>query len=116
MQTLKYIGQFLLLWIIYLLSAHFVAWTNLPVPASVVGVIVLFILLSAGIVKPAWVENVADFLLKHFIFFFIPITVGLMDWGGVFYDYGPALLAAVVISSALPLLTVGFLTVLLHKE
>ena len=30
-----------------------------------------------------------------------------MNWGGVFYDYGWVLLAAIVISTALPLLVVA---------
>ena len=48
-------------------------------------------------------------MLKHMVFFFVPVAVGLMQWGGVFYEYGWILLIAIVISAILPLLTVGLL-------
>ncbi len=116
MLTLKYLGQFALLWSIYQTGNFFVELTALPVPPAVVGVVLLFALLFLGVVKSAWVEDMADFLLRHLMFFFIPISVGLMDWGGVFHDYGLILLAAVVVSSVLPLLASGFLALRLHRE
>ena len=57
----------------------------------------------------------AEFLLKHLVFFFVPIAVGLMQWGSVFYDYGWVLAAAIVGSTALPLVIVGFMARALRR-
>lgn len=115
-QTLKALGQLALLWAIYQGSTWFVAATGLPIPGNVVGVLLLFALLCLGVIKLKHVELAADFLLKHLVFFFVPVAVGLMEWGQVFYDYGLTLLAAIVISAVLPLLAVGGLTQFLNKR
>lgn len=115
-QTIKALGQLALLWAVYQGSAWLAAATALPIPGNVLGVVLLFTLLALGVVKLQHVELAADFLLKHLVFFFVPIAVGLMEWGGVFADYGPTLLAAIVLSAAAPLLAVGGLAGLLHKK
>lgn len=115
-QTLK------LLWQTGILAAA--AWAAdwlarslaLPIPGNVLGIIVLFALLCAGLVKESWISEAASFLLRHLVFFFVPIAVGLMNWGGVFYDYGWVLLAAIVLSTALPLLVVGYLAQLARRR
>jgi len=114
-QTLKALGQLALLWAIYLGGNWLVAAVGLPIPGNVVGVLALFSLLCLGVVKLSHVEMAADFLLKHLVFFFVPIAVGLMEWGGVFYDYGLVLAAAILVSAVLPLLAVGGLSQLLRR-
>jgi len=106
-QTLKALCQLALLWAVYAACDWFVGATGAPVPATVLGVVVLFLLLLAGIVKPRHVQDAADLLLKHLVFFFVPIAVGLMEWGGVFYEHGPVLLAAILISSVVPVVVIG---------
>lgn len=115
-ETLKALGQLALLWAIYWGSTWLVRVTGVPIPGNVVGVVLLFTLLCTGVLKLRHVELAADFLLKHLVFFFAAVAVGLMEWGGVFYDYGLTLLAAIVISSVLPLLVVGGVSQLLHRE
>lgn len=115
-QTWKLIWQTALLAACYWACELFVRVTGLPVPGNVLGIIVLFILLCSGVIKESWISEAATFLLKHLVFFFVPIAVGLMNWWGVFYEYGWVLLAAILISSLLPLLTVGWLCALLQKR
>ena len=116
MCIMKYLGQLSILWGVYLAGRWLTEALALPVPANVVGVVLLFTLLCLGLVRLEYVAETADFLLRHLVFFFIPIAVGLMDWGGVFYQYGFVLLAAVVVSSVLPFFAVGFLTLFLHRR
>jgi holin-like protein len=112
----RFIYQLLILWFIYWISNELVEFTRLPIPGNVIGVILLFGLLASGIIKVEHVREGADFLLKHLVFFFIPVTVGLMNWWSIFYNYGIELAAAVTISTLLPFWTVGYLTQLLHKK
>lgn len=115
-QSIKLLIQTAILGIIYWGCDFFVRYTGLPVPANVLGIIVLFALLCAGVIKETYVSDAASFLLKHLVFFFVPIAVGLMIWGEVFYDYGLVLLVAIVVSSLLPLLAVGYLSRFLRKD
>ncbi len=109
-ETLKALGQLALLSAIYWGSAWLVKATGAPVPANVLGVLVLFVLLCLGVVKLGQVELAADFLLKHLVFFFVPITAGLLDWGGMFAEHWLALAVAIVVSSALALAVAGRLS------
>ena len=93
-----------------------VHFTALPVPANVLGIVTLFLLLCTGIVKEQYVEETAVFILNHLVFLFIPIAVGLMQWGAVFYAYGVVLLGIIVISALLPLILTGWLATRLFKE
>ncbi len=111
----KLVGQTALLCAVFLACDRFVKWTGWPIPANVLGIVVLFTLLATGVVKEEHVSSAANFLLRHLVFFFVPVAVGLMNWGKVFYDYGLVFLAAILISSLLPLLGVGFLSRILRK-
>ena len=110
-----------LLWQTAILTAIFVGCdqltrlTAIPLPGNVLGVIVLFFLLLTGIIKESHISLAAEFLLRHLVFFFVPIAVGLMQWGSVFYDYGWVLAAAIVGSTALPLVIVGFMAKVLRR-
>ncbi|TWH49364.1 CidA/LrgA family protein [Sporomusa sp. KB1] len=115
-KLLKMSGQVLLLWIIYWLGNQITAVIGLPVPGTVFGMILLFGLLLCGILKLSYIQEAADFLLKHMLFFFIPVAVGLMDWGAVFYEHGVVLAAALLAGAVLPFFTVGIITRVLHKE
>ena len=70
----------------------------LPLPGSVVSMVLLFLLLLCRVVKPAQVEGTADFLLRNMAFFFIPSFVETMEHG------------ALLLSQALPLLVIVGLT------
>ncbi|UJX40224.1 CidA/LrgA family protein [Desulfovibrio sp. JY] len=113
---LRCLGQLAILWGISWGCNRFVGWAHWPLPGNVLGVLVLFSLLCLGVIRLEQVERTADFLLRHLVFFFIPIAVGLMEWGEVFSHYGMVLFAAILISSLLPLLSVGFVTLLLHRK
>ena len=115
-QTWRLLWQAVVLAAIAWLADYAVTVLDLPVPGNVLGIMVLFLLLSAGVVKERWISEAASFLLRHLVFFFIPVAVGLMNWGAVFYDYGWVLLGAIVGSTALPLLVTGWLAGALRRK
>ena len=55
----------------------------LPLPGSVISMILLLILLLTGLLKPHHIREKSDFLLKNMAFFFIPAGVALMESFGV---------------------------------
>lgn len=72
---------------------------QLPLPGNVVGMVLLFICLWVGILKLEWIEGASSILIRNLAFFFIPISVGLMTLGTVFWENGFALLVALLISA-----------------
>ena len=75
---MKFFRESILLLFIYLVSEIISKLLNLPVPGSIIGMILLFVLLTSNIIKVEKVENLANFFLDHLAFFFIPASVGLM--------------------------------------
>lgn len=52
--------------------------SGLPIPGSILGMLLLLILLKTKILRVEQVSEVTDFLLAHINFFFIPVGVGIM--------------------------------------
>lgn len=75
---MKFFRESILLLSIYFAGKIISNLLNLPVPGSIIGMILLFVLLTSHIVKVEKVENLANFFLDHLAFFFIPASVGLM--------------------------------------
>lgn len=113
---LKIAAQTLLLWVIYALSTLIVEYCHIPLPGSVLGMIILFTLLSVGIIKEQWLSAAVNPLLKHLAFFFIPIAVELMQWGDLFLTRGHLLFVPLVASALIALLTTGGIVQFLSKR
>lgn len=92
------------LWVLNELGYILVGWLHLPVPGNMMGMLLLFILLATGIIRLEWIERASSFLIRHLAFFFIPVAVGLMEFGPLFLKNGPAIIGTVVVSTI-----VGFL-------
>lgn len=69
----------------------------LPIPASVIGLILLFICLFTGLLKIRHIQEKSDFLLSNMAFFFIPAGVGVMNYFDILKaDWFPLLIICVV--------------------
>ncbi len=76
-------------------------------PGSVLGMLLLFLSLLAGIVKDKWIRPVATFLTDNMMIFFMPAFIGIMDlWGVVKMDFW-AWMAVIFFSTLLVLMTTG---------
>jgi len=99
-RVLIFLLQLGMLWLIYQVGSIIVQYLHIPIPGNVLGMIILFISLITGVIKLKWIERAASFLLKHLVFFFIPITVGMMTLGSTFQHHG-FLLFVILIGSAI---------------
>lgn len=113
---LKFAAQLILLVAVCWVGNQIALLSGLPIPGNVFGMILLFGLLCLGVIKLQYIQEAADFLLKHMLFFFVPLAVGLMNWGRLFYDHALVLAAAVVIGAVVPFWVVGFLAQYSAKE
>lgn len=102
-----FLGQLLILYSIneigYLIANYF----PIPLPGNVVGMMILFFLLWSGLLKLEWIQKASSFLLKHLVFFFIPITVGVMTLGDTLIKHGLSLLFILLVSTAIGMITTG---------
>ena len=78
-----------------------------PIPASVYGLILLFLLLCSKIVKLEQIEGVAGFMISIMPIFFIEPTVGIMNSYGLVQGKVAALFVAAFVSFAAVLAVTG---------
>ena len=104
---LNIVWQTALLWAVFRCGSLLVGVLHLSLPGNVAGMLLMFALLCTGAVKPSLIEAGGGFLLKHFAFFFIPISVGLMAFGPLMRDSGLALLAVLTVSAVVGMAVTG---------
>lgn len=75
---MKILGQFIIITGIWQLGEWVSRTLSLPIPGSIMGMLILFCLLTLGMVKLKWIEECGEFFLKHLAFFFIPSGVALV--------------------------------------
>ena len=76
---MKYLKQFLIILAISLLGEVLKELLPLPIPASIYGMVFLFILLLTGVIKLDHVKDAGKFLIEIMPVMFIPAGVGLMS-------------------------------------
>lgn len=88
---------------------------GVPLPANVLGMIFLTLALFSGLVKLAWVEPAANFLLRHMLLFFVPLLVGaVLLWPLLRASWLP-LVGGMVLSTLLTLAATGAVATALTK-
>ena len=91
--------QIAILCALSVLSNFLVAQFSLPLPGSVVGIVLLFGLLQLGILRLEWIESGANLLLAELLLFFIPSAVGVVQYRTLLLSHGIAILIVVVAGS-----------------
>lgn len=74
---MKLLKQLAIILAIYVGCEAVMALIPVNFPGSVLGMLVLFVLLSTGLLKLEQIQDVANFLLSNMTLFFIPAAVGL---------------------------------------
>lgn len=108
MKLIKIIVQVCLIYIISLLGDFIQKQFHLPIPGSILGLLILFILLSCHILPEKWIQEGAGFLLSTMMFFFIPAAVGLINYFDFFQGKGLLLVVVLIVSTCLVLIGSGY--------
>ncbi|MGD6847997.1 CidA/LrgA family protein [Rossellomorea aquimaris] len=111
MQVFRTIIQITILCFFYELGKWCTDFFHLPIPGSVIGMLFLFLLLLTGVVKERLLMDGTGFFLRHFSFFFLPLSVSAMVLGPYFIDFGWKLIVILVISGI-----TGFVATALSAE
>lgn len=76
---MKFLKQFLLILAISLIGEILKNVLPLPIPASIYGMVLMFVLLLTGVIKLDQVRDAGKFLIEIMPVMFIPAGVGLMS-------------------------------------
>ncbi|AKB24676.1 Antiholin-like protein LrgA [Methanosarcina sp. MTP4] len=107
--------QFSIILSIYFLGELLQKAFGLPVPGNVIGMLLLFFGLSAGVIKLEMIDKMSGFLLDNLAFFFLPAGVSLITCFTLLEGKWTAILEISVLSTVVILAVTG-LTVELVKK
>lgn len=91
-------------------------WLHLPIPGTILGIIVLFLLLKLNIVKLDWIEAGASWLLAELLLFFIPAAVGIMKYIPMLKSNGLQILVVVISSTVIVMVSSGWVATLISRR
>ena len=107
---MKYIKQLAII-ILVCFAGELVRYiVPLPVPGSIWGLVLMFILLVTGVIKLEKVEKTADFLVDCMPIMFVPGGVGLMRSWSTLKSMLPAAICSIVLVTPFVMLVTGKVT------
>ena len=100
---MKYLAQFGIILLISFVGEVLNRIIPLPIPASIYGMVLLFVGLVTGFIKLSSVKDTGKFLIDIMPLLFIPATVGLIESWVTMKDF----LVAIVVISLVSTVTVA---------
>ena len=111
--ALKYVKQFTIIMFISLIGEGLNHLIPLPIPASIYGVVILFLCLETKLIPLDAVRDTGKFLVSLMQIMFIPATVGLIDVWDVFLPNWLAYTVIIIVSTFAVMLISGKCTQLI---
>lgn len=112
----QYLRAFALIYLCLLAGNAISALLPIVIPGSIIGMLILFSLLSSQILPPDWVRPACHLFIRHMAMLFVPIGVGVMNYYDLLsQQFGPIVISC-LISTFFVMLVVGFSTQLMQRE
>ena len=91
-----------------LLAQGIAALLPVPFPASVIGMVLLFLLLLSKAIRPHHLQEKAGFLVENMAFFFIPVGVEIMQYFHLLKDSWLPFLAVCLLTTVITFAATAF--------
>ncbi len=107
MKVLLIIIQIGLLYVISMIGEFIAKGLHLPIPGSIIGLLLLFVCLHFKIIPETYIKDGAGFILVILPLFLIPATVGVVQYPELLSLNGMLLIIIVMVSTFLTMIVVG---------
>lgn len=116
LRVVRIIVQIGILNIYYYLGVGIVSYLHIPLPGSIVGLLLLVLSLIFKLIKVEYIQDGAGFLIGVLTLFFIPATVGVIDYPELMSGTGLLIILAVIASTLISIYVTGLLTQIIEKK
>lgn len=116
MKIIRIIVQVGILNIFYYIGVGIVSLLHLPFPASIVGLLLLALSLQFKIIKVEYIQDGAGFLIGVLTLFFIPATVGVIDYPQLWTSTGLLVMLAVTASTLIAIYVTGSISQVIERK
>ena len=107
---MKYIRQFVIILFISFIGEALKYVLPLPIPASIYGLVLMFVLLETKVLKVEAVQDAGKFLIEIMPLMFIPAGVGLITSWSQLQPFLVPLLVITVVSTFVVMIVTGKVT------
>ncbi|TCL07314.1 CidA/LrgA family protein [Sodalis ligni] len=88
----------------------------ITIPGSILGMLILFLLLSFQLLPPTWLKPGCHLLIRYMALLFVPIGVGVMNYyQQLSSQFGPIVVSCMV-STLIVMLVVGYSSHYIHRD
>ncbi|HYK73499.1 MAG TPA: CidA/LrgA family protein [Pseudoneobacillus sp.] len=116
MKILTIILQILFIHIFLFLGAGVKHFISIPIPASMIGLVLLLIALFTKIVKIEWIEKGGNLLLAELMLFFVPSAVGIVNYNDILSWQGIEMVVIIGVSTFIVMATTAFTANFIQKR
>ncbi|GFH43309.1 CidA/LrgA family protein [Lactococcus hodotermopsidis] len=113
---MKFYFQFMFILIFSLIGEICSTTLNLPIPGSIIGMILLFLALKFKFIRLRQINDVGQFLLANMTILFLPAGVGIMKYWGAIANYWWQIIVIVMITLVVNIGVIGFVTQLIKRR
>lgn len=110
---MKYLKQLFIIVIVSFVGELIHFFVPLPIPASIYGLVIMFLLLEFKIVKLEKVKDVSSFLLDIMPIFFVPPCVGFINAFPLMKQYGVQFMVIGIGTTILVMVSTGWVVQLI---
>lgn len=112
---MKYLKQLFIIIIVSLIGELMHFFIPFPIPASIYGLLLMFILLETKIIKLEKIKDVSSFLLGIMPVFFVPPCIGFINAFPLMKQYGVQFLIIGIGTTFLVMICTGYTVQLIMK-
>ncbi len=116
MRIIRTIAQIAILWVFYYIGVLIVEWTNIFIPPGIIGLVLLWALLMMNVINVKLIQDGASFSIAFLTLFFIPSTVGVVEYPELLTLSGLLLVLAVFVSTVIVIVVTGKVSQFIERK
>ncbi|MER2112795.1 MAG: CidA/LrgA family protein [Solibacillus isronensis] len=116
MEIIRTIAQIGIIIIFYLTGEFIVSVTGIIIPGSIIGLVILWLALYFKILNVKYIQSGASFMLAFLTLFFIPSTVGVINYPELLTLSGGLFVLAVIMSTIFALVITGKISKFIERK
>ncbi|MFD1802098.1 CidA/LrgA family protein [Mixta tenebrionis] len=89
--------------VLFIFAQQLVSWLHLPLPANIVGMLLMLALIMLRIVPLQWVKAGGNWLLAEMLLFFVPAVVAVVNYGDLLKVEGWRICVVIALSTIMVL-------------
>ncbi|RZQ53263.1 CidA/LrgA family protein [Pseudoalteromonas phenolica] len=107
--VIQFLTSLLLMIVCLIIAKATTHFFEINFPSALIAMLLLFLLLSIGVIKAAWIAPASQPVLKYMALFFIPAGVGLVEHLNIIAMHWPLLMSTLILVPSFGLFFVSYI-------